>query len=78
MIPASVGLEREKAVQLRYSGWFKAMWFAKESVEEIGATGTEGVAVYEVPAWKIKQEMGGDALEALEAKQGEFAKLIKE
>jgi hypothetical protein len=75
MIPASVGLEREKAVQLRYKGWFKAMWFAKESVEEIGATATEGVSLYEVPAWKIKQEMGQDALDALEAKQAEFAKL---
>lgn len=76
MLPASVGAEREKAVQLRYSGWFRALWFTKESVERIGGTATDGVDMFEVPAWKIKQEMGADALEALEGKQAEFAKLI--
>ena len=76
MLPASIGKESEKAVQLRYKGWFKPMWFSKENVQHLGDTAEEGIAVYEVSTWKIKQEMGEDALEALVAKQGEFAKLM--
>jgi hypothetical protein len=78
MLPAMVGKETERAVLLQYSGWFKGMWFNKENVEKIGDTATEGVSVFEVPVWKIRQSMGQDAVDGVKAKQADFAKLIND
>lgn len=66
---------REKSILLQYSGWFGAHSFPKSLVERVGET-EDGLGVFEVPAWRVKQAVGMDALERLREKQGDFAKLV--
>lgn len=68
LVPASVGIEKDKAVLLNYTGWFSGSWFPKTMITKVGET-PEGLGIFEVPTWKVRKEKGGDALEGLKAKQ---------
>lgn len=82
LIPATVALERDEngksSVLLNYTGWFKGMWFSKAMVEKTGGKTPSGIEVFRIPAWKVKQERGQDALDALLAKQAGFEAMVAE
>lgn len=75
LIPASVGQERDKSVLLNYTGWFAGAWFPKTMVTKVGET-KEGLGIFEVPAWKVRKDKGGDSLEMLKTKQEAIAASI--
>lgn len=69
----------EKAIQLDTSGWWKPIWFPKEACARMNATvkvGDTTLDIYEVPAWKIRQQAGNDSYEVAKAKQVELEKLV--
>jgi hypothetical protein len=74
LVPASVGLERDKAVLINYSGWFGGMFVPKTMIAKVGEM-EDGRGIFEIPAWKVRKEKGADALAALQAKQAELTKL---
>ena len=65
--PARVVKETDKGVTLRYSGFFRPLSFSRDMVTYLGDD-ADGASYYEVPAWKIRQDVGAAALEAVEAK----------
>lgn len=67
--------EGEKAIGIDYRGWMRPVWFPKETVTRID-TEFNGMAVFEVPVWKVKSA-GLDAYDALMAKQAEIEASIK-
>lgn len=77
-IAATVYQERDKAIQLGYAGWFKRIWFTKEMVSDTGATLNDEAKtqIFEIPVWKVKSEVGGDAVEMLRSKQAELEALV--
>jgi uncharacterized MAPEG superfamily protein len=66
-LPCRVVNETDKGVTLRYAGFFRPLSFSREMVTYIGDD-ADGTSYYEVPAWKIRQDVGAAALEAVEAK----------
>lgn len=70
-IAATVTQESDKAVCIAYPGWFKRIWFTKEMVTNTGATMNDDAktAIYEIPEWKVRSEVGQDSVDALKAKQ---------
>ncbi len=79
-IPAYAARVTEKAVSLRYPGWYKDIWFPKSDItttEAVINAGTDDEKrIYEVAAWRVRKEAGADSYAALKAKQAEFAKLV--
>lgn len=82
-IAAHVGRETDKAVSLRYSGWYKDVWFPKADIEKTdkylvvgsGDDATE-TPIYEIAAWRVRKECGNDSYNALKGKQAELAKIV--
>src|SRR6478609_3883395 len=70
-IAASIGVQKDKSVRMDYRGWVKSIWFSHEMICKTGVTdGTEAnLMIFEIPAWKVRKECGGDAYDALAAKQ---------
>lgn len=82
-IAANVGRVSDKAVQLRYRGWYKDVWFPNADVtktEKYLTVGTGDDAtetpIFEIAAWRVRKECGGDAYDALKAKQDELSKIV--
>lgn len=68
--------ETEKAVLIAHSGWFKARWFPKSFVTKLGEHDDAEQSLYEVPTWKVRADMGPDAVKALEGMQATFEAML--
>lgn len=75
LVPASIGVEKDKSVLVNYTGWFSGSWFPKTMITKVGET-AEGLGIYEVPAWKVRKEKGGDAFEMLKTKQAALQEMV--
>lgn len=76
IIPGIIQQERDKSVLLEYSGWFKGVWFPKTMIEHVGDH-TDGIRkLYEVPAWKVRKDRGGDSASTLAAMQDELTEMV--
>lgn len=82
-IAANVGRVTDKAVSLRYGGWYKDVWFPKADIEKTdkylvtgsGDDATE-TPIFEIAAWRVRKECGNDSYNALKGKQAELAAIV--
>lgn len=77
MLGGLIKNETEKAVLIQHHGWFKAKWFPKAFVTKLGDHEDGQQSIFEVPAWKVKADMGPDALAALEELQSGYEKMLE-
>jgi hypothetical protein len=75
LIDGTVLRQGDKGVTIRHSGFFKDMSFALTMVEKVGEM-PNGTPIFEVPAWKVRQEVGQIAVDALNGKREEYEKHI--
>lgn len=81
LVYGEVRKQTDKGILLAYPGWMKNLFFTTTMVAKRDGTfpyvrgkDTLNLDIYEVPQWKVKQEVGQDALDALLAKQADIAK----
>lgn len=72
------GADIVKTLRFRHPGWFAPIYFKPEMVTTTNAVTNDDkkLPIYEVPAWMIRRKAGGDAYEALLAKQDAYAALV--
>ena len=76
LIPMDViDQSKEKSIKVKIDGTFGFQFFPKSLVEEVGTHGDK--ALFEVPAWKIANDLGMIALEGFRTKQAEYEKSRK-
>lgn len=74
-IAATVTRENDNAVLIEYQGWFSGKWFPKKLVTKTGATDGE-LPIWEIPAWKVRKDIGNDALDHLRSKQDRWTAMV--
>lgn len=67
--------EEDDFVVFHYSGWFGPKSFGKSLIETVKVF-EDGTVAVSIDAWKIKADVGPDALDVLRSKQDEFAKAV--
>jgi hypothetical protein len=76
VVSGTIKRESENAVLLSHHGWFKPRWFPKSLITNLGDHEDGEQNLYEVPVWKIKADHGPLGVEALEALQEGFQKML--
>lgn len=66
----------DQSIKLSNNGWWKDIWFPKSQCSRCKAVTAEGIDIYEVPAWKIRQAAGNDSYENAKRAQVELEKLV--
>lgn len=74
-IAATISRENDKAVLMEYQGWYAAKWFPKTMVTKTGAMDGD-IPIWEIPVWKVRKDIGNDAVAALMAKQDHLTELV--
>ena len=83
LVPGTVRRQTDSGIMLAYHGWMKAIFFTPTMIVKREGTMPRAVGdttidldIFEVPAWKVKQEVGQDALDALLAKQDDIGQHV--
>lgn len=75
-MPGRCTRETDNGVTLRHAGFFRELSFSKKDVAEVGEM-KDGMTLYEVPAWKIRAEIGQMAVDMLDANRETYEANVK-